>query len=252
MTTLQKTHRGQFRPPAPHIPRRAATRPSKGRDESPRKTYHPASVYLPVEPQPCGSPVNTHKPTEQKIQPRNGYDIAFSLGAPRVHAPALNIPQLGPRWVSAGMTLLLGFMLCTMWTASPFMVKGADVRGNQRLGAEEINSMLGMIGQPIFKAVPAQIETNLHTAFSDLASIKVSVRFPNRITVDVVERTPVLAWYQDGVVTWIDASGVAFTPRGEVPGWSRWQRTAPPPMSHWTRLLPLYEQKFITPKWSRL
>ncbi len=108
-----------------------------------------------------------------KTSHRNGYDIAFTLGRTNVHAPALNIPQLGPRWVSAALTLLLVFMLFTMWTASPFTVKAAKCVGNQRLGAAEINAMLGMVGQPIFKAVPAQIEANLHTAYSDLASVKV-------------------------------------------------------------------------------
>ena len=105
-----------------------------------------------------------------------------------------------------------------MWTASPFVIKVADVRGNQRLGAAEINSMLDMIGQPIFKAIPSQIETNLHTAFPDLESVKVQVLFPNRISVEVVERRPVVAWYQNGSMTWIDENGIAFTPRGEVPG----------------------------------
>ena len=46
---------------------------------------------------------------------RQGYDIAFSLGHTAVRAPLLNLPNLGSRWVSAGLTLLLGFLLYTMW-----------------------------------------------------------------------------------------------------------------------------------------
>lgn len=91
--------------------------------------------------------------------------ISPSLSGAIVRAPVLNIPQLGPRWVSAALTLLLVFILFTMWTASPFMVTAANVRGNQRLGAADINSMLGLIGQPIFKAVPAQIEAQLTYCF---------------------------------------------------------------------------------------
>ncbi len=77
---------------------------------------------------------------------------------------------------------------------------------------------LDVAGQPIFKAVPAKIEQNLRTAFPDLASVKVHVSLPNHIIVDVVERNPLLVWYQDGAVTWIDAEGVAFMPRGDVQG----------------------------------
>jgi cell division protein FtsQ len=179
---------------------------------------------------------------------RIGYDIAFTLGRTNVRAPVLNIPQLGPRWVSAGLTLLLGFLLLTMWTGSPFRVATAEVRGNQRLGATEINAMLGMLGQPIFKAVPAQITADLHTAFSDLQSIRVHVDFPNRIIVDVVERTPVMAWYQNGVLTWIDTNGVAFMPRGDVPGLVLVAANGAPTRVPLDPALPLYEQKFIAPE----
>jgi cell division protein FtsQ len=105
-----------------------------------------------------------------------------------------------------------------------------------------------MVGEPIFKAVPAQIEANLHTAYSDLASIKVKVGFPNHITVDVVERMPVLAWYQNGVVTWIDASGVAFTPRGYVQGLIQVAATGAPTKIPLDTSHPIYDQKFITPE----
>lgn len=245
MTALQKTSRINFvrqrRTPktrSAHTPQRAT--------QTARKTYHSASVYLPVEPRPVArrTPGRVTKNTH-----RNSFDIAFTLGHAKVRAPVLNIPQLGPRWVSAALTLLLVFILFTMWTASPFTVTGAEVRGNQRLGTAEINAMLGMIGQPIFKAVPAQIKANLQTAYSDLESVKVRVDFPNRIIVDVVERTPVLAWYQDGVLTWIDASGVAFTPRGDVPGLVLVAANGSPVRVPLDSALHLYEQKFITPEW---
>jgi hypothetical protein len=244
MTTLQKTSRANIvrqrrtpKTPSTHTPQRTK--------QTARKTYHLTSVYLPVKPQPVARRIPSRA---TKKSHRNGYDIAFTLGRADVRAPALNIPQLGPRWVSAALTLLLGFLLYAMWTASPFMVTAAEVRGNQRLGAAEINAMLGMIGQPIFKAVPAQIEANLHTAYPDLKSVKVRVDFPNRITVDVVERTPVLAWYQNGVVTWVDASGVAFMPRGEVPGLVQVAANGTPPQVPLDPALPIYEQKVIAPE----
>jgi len=179
---------------------------------------------------------------------RNSYDLAFSLGRADVRAPALNIPQLGPRWISAALTLLLGFMLYTMWTASTFTVSAAEVRGNQRLSSEDVNSMLGLAGQPIFKALPARIETNLRTAFPDLASVKVHVSLPNHIIVDVVERMPILVWYQAGAVTWIDANGVAFMPRGEVQGLIQVASTGTPPKVPSDTNKLLLDQPFIAPE----
>jgi len=244
MTTLHKTSRANFVRQR-RTPKTASPHSLKRTTQIARKTYHQDSVYLPVEPRL----VPRRTPSRAIKNPRSkGYAIAFSLGRADVHAPALNLPELGARWVSTGLTVLLGFILLTMWTASPFTVKGADVIGNQRIGAAEINAMLGLIGQPIFKAVPNLIEANLHTAYADLASIKVRVGFPNRITVNVVERTPVLAWYQDGVVTWIDANGVAFTPRGEVPGLIQVEANGTPTHVLLDPALPIYSQKFIAPE----
>ncbi len=149
---------------------------------------------------------------------RKSYDVAFSLGGTDVRAPVLTIPRLGPRWVSGGLTLLLVFILYTLWTASTFTVSAAEVSGIERLTSADIYSGLGVGGQPIFKAVPAQIEKQLRTAFPDLASVKVQVKFPNHVAVQVIERMPVLIWYQDGKTTWIDTNGIAFMPRGEVEG----------------------------------
>ena len=244
MTTLQKNSRAKFVRQG-RTPKTRSAHAPKQTAQPARKTYNPASVYLPVEPRP----VARRTPSRAtKNSPNKGYDFAFSLGRTNVRAPALNIPQLGSRWVSAGLTLLLGFMLFTMWTASPFTVTAAVVRGNQRLGAAEINSMLGMIGQPIFKAVPARIKANLQTAFTDLESVKVRVAFPNRITVDVVERIPVMSWSQNGVVMLVDASGMAFPLRGEAPGLFQVTSNGAPPRVTLDPTLPLYEQKFISPE----
>jgi cell division protein FtsQ len=39
---------------------------------------------------------------------------------------------------------------------------------------------------------------------------------PNVVTVNVVERKPVVRWEQGGGYTWIAEDGVAFRPRGEI------------------------------------
>lgn len=244
MTTLQKTSRANFIRKR-RTPKTRLARIPQRTEQMPRKTYHLASLFLPVEPRPVARRPSGR--TTKKMH-RNGYDIAFTLGRTKVHAPVLNLPQLGPRWISAGLTLLLGFMLFTMWTSRPFTVSTAQVNGNQRLGTADINAMLGLIGQPIFKAIPSQIESNLHTAFSDLESVKVRVLFPNRIAVDLVERKPVLAWYQNGGVTWIDDKGMAFTPRGEVPGLIQVAANGTPLQVPPDPALPLYEQEFIAPE----
>ena len=243
MTALPKISRTAF-----VRQRRSSKKPAILSSQRPvktsRKSYNHTAGNLPLEKRQVAR--QGYKQPAKKNH-RKGYDIVFTLGRTNVHAPAINIPELGIRWISVSLTAILAFMLFIMWTASPFTVKGAAVIGNQRLGVADINAMLGMIGQPIFKAAPAQIESNLHTAFSDLASIKVHVGLPNRITVNVVERLPVIAWYQNEVVTWIDASGVAFMPRGDVPGLIHVAANASPVNVPLDPAIPIYAQKFIPP-----
>ena len=240
------------------------------------QAYRTGSIFLPVEPQPAPAkrrpPVTSSKgrqaqasgsrlhtmqtrtsgrmgtfKTAKHASHQTGYDFAFNLGRTAVHAPAFYLPQLGPRWISAGLTLLLGLVLFSMWTANTFIVSGAELSGNQRLHAADVSSALGLVGQPIFKAIPSQIESNLRTAFPDLASVRVQVGFPNHIYVNVVERTPILVWSQDGNITWIDSNGVSFTPRGNVPGLIPVASNGSPPMLPGDPTQSVYDQPFIDP-----
>jgi cell division protein FtsQ len=226
---------------SPAVPRR---KPPTG-----RQSYQTASIYLPVEPRKSSKRGASRY---VKSSRRKNYDVAFSLGRTgeseyRVHASAMRLPRPGMRWVSAGLSLLLGFLIYTMWTATTFQVSAAEVTGNQRLGAEDINAALGVNGQSIFKIMPNKLAENLRTAFPELSSVKAQAGLPNRIDIQVVERIPMLAWYQDGRVTWIDANGVAFTPRGSVPDLVQVSANGSPLQVAQDPAAALYEQRFISP-----
>ncbi len=243
-----------------------------------RQTYRTSSIFLPGEPKPKQAPATRRPPvtsskgrqahvsalrslfmqtrtsgrmgtfkTTRNASRQTGYDFAFSLGRTSVHAPAFYLPQLGPRWISAGLTVLLTMVLFSMWTANTFIVSGAQLSGNKRLSIADVSSALGVVGQPIFKAIPSQIESNLRMAFPDLERVSVQVGFPNHIYVNVVERTPLLVWSQGGNITWIDADGVAFTPRGNVPGLVPVASTGNPPKLPGDPTQSIYDQPFIDP-----
>jgi hypothetical protein len=214
---------------------------------APRRAYHTPSVYLPGTPRP----VQPTRPLTSSSARARRYDIAFSVGRADVRAPGLSLPQVdfsSSRWVSGLLAFLLATMLFLMWNSTAFAVNTAEVMGNQRLSVNEINAVLGIIGEPVFKAVPAQIETNLRTAYPDLEAVDVSVKLPNHIVVQVVERTPVLAWYQNNALTWIDANGVAFMPRGDVPGLVIVIASGAPLNVRNDPNAPIYEQRFINPE----
>lgn len=217
--------------------RRTAPNSQAASLRSGRRIYEARSVYFPGSLRQISH-----------ARPRS-YDIAFSLGRTKVRAPGLEWPLIdwsSSRLVSGFLTLVLVATLFFLWNASLFQVSSAEVFGNQRLSVADINAVLGVINEPIFKAVPAVIESNLRLAYPELQSVQVQVRFPNRILVTVAERTPVLAWYQNGSLTWVDAQGFAFQPRGNVPGLVQVTANGVLQVPHDPNL-PSYEQRLLSP-----
>ncbi len=217
-----------------------------------RRTYNARTIFLPTTSQPRQSSQSSRTTGRSRNARQDSrFDISFNLGRTAVKAPALTMPRFdlsNPRWVSGLLTLLLGVLLIYLWSASSFTVAALEATGNIRLSANQLSMMSGMVGEPIFKAVPEQIIANLRTAFPDLAVVKVRTLLPNRIEVEVVERTPLIAWYQNGGLTWIDAEGIAFQPQGEVAGLVQVASNGSPRDVEVDLELPAYEQRFIEPE----
>jgi hypothetical protein len=147
---------------------------------------------------------------------RRRFQASISMPGVQVRMPSITMPHVTVswRWASLMLTLLLGAALYLAWTQPTFRVVAANVSGNQRLGADEINAVLSVSGQPIFTLIPSELETRLRLNYPELVSAKVSVSLPNIVSVKVAERGPAILWQQDSGYTWIDNSGVAFRPRG--------------------------------------
>jgi len=144
----------------------------------------------------------------------------IALGMPDVRMPSPTLPhiQVGWRLLSFVLTLLLGAAIYLIWTLPTFRVTEPQVTGNSRISSAEISAVLGLTGQPIFTLMPGNLATRLRLNYPELASAELKVGFPNQVYVHVSERQPVILWQQGEGFTWIDATGVAFRPRGDVAG----------------------------------
>lgn len=175
------------------------------------------STLSATRPYPMVTSRNT-APVKRVPRPntRRRFQAAFSMPGIQVHMPSISLPHFDVGWrlLSFSISLLLGVAIYFAWTRPAFRVVTANITGNQRVSADEINGVLGSAGQPIFTLLPADMESRLRINYPELASVKVAVSLPNTITVNVVERQPIILWQQNGGYTWIDASGVAFRPRG--------------------------------------
>jgi hypothetical protein len=146
---------------------------------------------------------------------RRRYQVALT-SASDARPISIPRPQLGVRMLSLLVVVLIAAAIYFVYTLPYFRVTQAKVHGNQLISAEELSSAIGITGQPIFLLKPSDLETRLRLNYPELASAKVSISLPNVVTVDVVERKPVVRWEQGGGYTWIAEDGVAFRPRGEI------------------------------------
>ena len=153
-----------------------------------------------------------------RTRERMEVSVPFGLGeSTSLRLPSLEL-DMGNRWISGLIVAVCAAMLFVMWSMEPFVVGSAKLIGNERLSAGDINAVMGMMGKSVILASPEQIKTNLQAAFPELKDVKVSVGFPGSITIKVTERQPLIAWQYDNQVSWVDADGVAFPPRGAAEG----------------------------------
>lgn len=158
-------------------------------------------------------------PASRKRKPvqnaRRRFQVALPAPRDEVRRFSIPRPQFGMRAVSFVLAALLGTALYLAYNLPYFRVTQAQVTGTQIISPEEVNAVMGVAGQPIFLMKPEELETRLRLNFPELVSAHVSVALPNLVSVNLLERHPVVRWEQGGSYTWIAEDGVAFRPRGE-------------------------------------
>jgi hypothetical protein len=174
--------------------RRRREEEQKRREELVKKTIatpKPAPAKPKVNQTPRKPvPVKAPPPADAGRHSRR-YDIAMSapygragVSAQTPKAPSLmrrvepveTMPKVtfGARWISFLLIALCGTALYFITSDSYFMVSGSSVVGNNRVSAEEISSVLGVMGKPAYLLSPAQIEYNVLATFPDIDGIQVS------------------------------------------------------------------------------
>lgn len=149
---------------------------------------------------------------------RRQYQAAISMPGMEVRMPAISFTSRSLKWrlVSGTLSLALIALLYTAWNSNFFRITAPQVTGNVRNSADEIGAALAASGEPSFMLVPTDLERRLRLNFPEIVSARIQVAFPNGLSVQVAERTPVIAWQQGNAFTWIDDHGVAFRPQGAV------------------------------------
>ena len=180
---------------------------------------------------------------------RRSYQASLSMPGIEIRMPAIHLTTAGTRTrlLSLLLSVLLGASLYLAATLPEFHAAPAQVTGNERISAQEINSALNTTGESIFTLTSAGLENRLRQEYPDLESAQVAISLPNRVTVSIVERRPVVLWQQGNGYTWIDANGIAFRPRGAPGNMVPVIALAPPPALTGETADPLSPLPYITP-----
>lgn len=200
----------------PTASRSSEVRERRSQEQVKRQKQAVERAYRPLPP--VTSRGRVQRPTTRSPQAGRRFGIAIGLPQNRLQVPSL--PRIQPGWRLASFILGIALIaaLYLLWTLPYFRVIEAQVTGAARLSPAEINAALGASGQPVFVLQADELVTRLRLAYPELSSAAVTISLPNQVQVEVVERQPVLLWQQGDSYTWIDATGVAFRPRGQAGG----------------------------------
>ncbi len=151
--------------------------------------------------------------TKQSL-PRRRYDVTLAVPGAELQLPSLPMVKVGWRALSGMLAVMMIACLFLLWKSPAFQVSTVEAEGLQRLSVADLNAVMDVLGNSIFSLDPPVLEQALSRYFPELADISVNIGLPAQVSISVTERQPVLSWYQDTREVWVDAEGVAFTPRG--------------------------------------
>ncbi len=159
-------------------------------------------------------------------------DVPLKSKGAMLQIPALPRLNIGWRFISGAIFALSLAVVITFSSLGTFKVGAVNLEGAERLTSETLTAQLGLTGKAIISVQPDELETQITELFPELSSVKVSVGLPASVTIKVVERQPLMAWYQDGITYWIDVEGVLFPASGETPVNQTVYATGNPPAAY--------------------
>ena len=154
-------------------------------------------------------------PLRRRAKPRRRFAIALPMPGAEMQLPAIPQVRLSWRLASLALTILVGAALYLYWNTPLYTVTGAEISGLKRLTPLEVNTVLGVSGEPIFMVDAETIQQTLETEFPEFSAVETSVSLPASVVISVTERVPVAIWRQDGRSVYVAADGVAFPSRGQ-------------------------------------
>ncbi len=162
-------------------------------------------------------PITQRKTT--RVQPinrnRGRVSVPLKRKGAELQLPAFPQLQLGWRLISGAIFVLSLFVVISFSNFSTFKVSAVNLKGTERLTAQEILRKLDLSDTSILKVQPDDVEKDIIATFPSIRGATVSAGLPAILNIKVVEREPLVLWQKQDELLWIDVEGVIFPVNGE-------------------------------------
>jgi cell division protein FtsQ len=183
-----------------------------------RKITRHAAVQL--DENPGGHSIQLMKLFKKKTEKPASAERPFPISAndEKTQNKKVRKIRIGWRFFSAILTILFSTCLLVGWRSGDFRVGQIEITGNERISAEDINIAFNENEKPIFSVIPAEIADKVGHAFPEFKDIRVNANLPNKISIGLTERAPILAWKIADILLWVDGEGIIMPARGQYEG----------------------------------
>ena len=123
--------------------------------------------------------------------------------------------RIGWRLLSFILSAGFAFGIYSLWNDPAYQVTDIEINGLQRIPVESVKDNLEILGKRIFLVDRTVIETQLKRTYPELWGIKVNLIMPNKVSIQLTERQPMIAWNSNVHSLWIDAEGYLIPVRDD-------------------------------------
>jgi hypothetical protein len=191
------------------------TRNQKSRKDSQKRPFgHNATRKQTKHQVPITRRATSHAPVIN--HQRRKVHVPLKTKGAEVQLPAFPKLQLGWRFISGLVFIISLVVVISLSSSSMFEISTINLQGAQRLGSDMILAHVDLAGRSIISVHPAEIENLITESFPSLKQVSVSVGLPASVSIQVIERQPLILWQDNNSALWIDADGVMFPIRGEA------------------------------------
>jgi hypothetical protein len=164
--------------------------------------------------------------------PRRKVVYAAGANGAEVRLPSIPIIHFDWKMVSGALTIALIIVVFLLPNLPAFQINSVEVKGIQRIPQGDITAILRANASSIFTLDSAKAVKAITASFPELKNVQIQNSLTGGVTVQAVERQPILAWTSGDQTLWIDKEGVVMPVRGEAANLVTIQSSVIPPLTH--------------------